>query len=67
MSQPYTFFIKIDADTFDSDDLLENLICEGIAKTNASTGHTIYSVEAQAISEEELSTNVGVVLLKFKE
>jgi len=45
MSTVHTYVVRIEADTFNSDNLLEELIYEGLNFVNANTGHTIYSVE----------------------
>jgi hypothetical protein len=53
--------VRIDADTFNPDDLLEELIYEGLTHVNANTGHTIYSVEASETDPND-GPNKSVVI-----
>ena len=68
MSNIHTYIVHIDADTFDPDDMLEELIYDGLSHVNEHTGHTIYSVEVhEANIEDLLEDDSDVITLKFEE
>ena len=67
MSEVYTYVVHIDADTFDRDQLIEELIFDGLTHVNEHSGHTIYSVEAHEANVDEMYPEAEVLHLKFED